>query len=102
MRLGVHDFAQPSEGLIGHVGVQRFEVTATATHRGERVAVRLPGDADPEPDLHVARRLRGWRGPPRVEGYRARDAVCAPARVRGPRSEERRVGKECRSRWSPY
>src|SRR6266571_4983283 len=22
--------------------------------------------------------------------------------VRGPRSEERRVGKECRSRWSPY
>ena len=21
---------------------------------------------------------------------------------RGPRSEERRVGKECRSRWSPY
>ena len=25
------------------------------------------------------------------DGYRA-----------GPRSEERRVGKECRSRWSPY
>ena len=22
--------------------------------------------------------------------------------VRGSRSEERRVGKECRSRWSPY
>ena len=22
--------------------------------------------------------------------------------VRSPRSEERRVGKECRSRWSPY
>ena len=22
--------------------------------------------------------------------------------VLGPRSEERRVGKECRSRWSPY
>ena len=27
--------------------------------------------------------------------------VCAYARSRG-RSEERRVGKECRSRWSPY
>src|SRR3989440_1618516 len=25
-----------------------------------------------------------------------------PARVEGLRSEERRVGKECRSRWSPY
>src|ERR1043166_8302983 len=26
----------------------------------------------------------------------------APEEIRGPRSEERRVGKECRSRWSPY
>src|SRR5687768_18597239 len=26
---------------------------------------------------------------------------CARRRI-GPRSEERRVGKECRSRWSPY
>ena len=26
----------------------------------------------------------------------------APPRSSGPRSEERRVGKECRSRWSPY
>src|SRR2546425_125797 len=25
-----------------------------------------------------------------------------PARLDDPRSEERRVGKECRSRWSPY
>ena len=33
-------------------------------------------------------------------------ASAKPALVRGPlhttRSEERRVGKECRSRWSPY
>src|SRR3712207_7999831 len=35
----------------------------------------------------VDRRRAGRRGPP-------------PADVR--RSEERRVGKECRSRWSPY
>src|SRR3989449_8448429 len=26
----------------------------------------------------------------------------APGEPRAPRSEERRVGKECRSRWSPY
>src|SRR3989454_12569106 len=25
-----------------------------------------------------------------------------PTDLKGPRSEERRVGKECRSRWSPY
>ena len=26
----------------------------------------------------------------------------SPLHLMGPRSEERRVGKECRSRWSPY
>src|SRR2546430_12069276 len=31
------------------------------------------------------------------------EALSAPdARMEWPRSEERRVGKECRSRWSPY
>src|SRR5256886_2959162 len=36
----------------------------------------------------------------RDESLSARQAF---AKVRGPeRSEERRVGKECRSRWSPY
>ena len=31
------------------------------------------------------------------------DATARPSRPYGaPRSEERRVGKECRSRWSPY
>src|SRR5574341_227816 len=51
----------------------------------------------------------GWR--PRVENalvINAPDRPGALARVartlaqRGIRSEERRVGKECRSRWSPY
>src|SRR3712207_8523500 len=46
----------------------------------------------------VARRLAGPRGA-------AEDAAPAVGRlgtVRAARSEERRVGKECRSRWSPY
>src|SRR2546428_5809160 len=29
-------------------------------------------------------------------------AACAPPTAMYARSEERRVGKECRSRWSPY
>ena len=36
---------------------------------------------------------------------RSREVPCAPTEeeaVRDDRSEERRVGKECRSRWSPY
>ena len=37
--------------------------------------------------------------------YAAKEAVMKAFGVgifQGPRSEERRVGKECRSRWSPY
>ena len=30
------------------------------------------------------------------------DEATSEAEIRPPRSEERRVGKECRSRWSPY
>src|SRR3712207_9346799 len=45
-----------------------------------------------------------------VEGYASErrgvivgvDAPLAVPNERGTRSEERRVGKECRSRWSPY
>src|SRR6266704_6397676 len=33
---------------------------------------------------------------------RARSAKCSPPSSRPTRSEERRVGKECRSRWSGY
>src|SRR5882762_11076965 len=45
----------------------------------------------------VVGQFRGRVGAQRVEGQNRRSS---PSRVR--RSEERRVGKECRSRWSPY
>ena len=38
---------------------------------------------------------------PLLEGIIANIGVLLPV-VLGMRSEERRVGKECRSRWSPY
>src|SRR3712207_8551982 len=38
----------------------------------------------------------------REEVERSAEAAARPARPLGDRSEERRVGKECRSRWSPY
>ena len=40
----------------------------------------------------------GYRGLPAVD----RVSVAGPFKPTGARSEERRVGKECRSRWSPY
>src|SRR5256886_15211202 len=39
--------------------------------------------------------IRGFIVPTNTKGFSAKDQ-------KGKRSEERRVGKECRSRWSPY
>src|SRR3989440_2856587 len=41
-------------------------------------------------------------GPPSRAVARERGRVGRPGPARALRSEERRVGKECRSRWSPY
>src|SRR3712207_7230185 len=41
-----------------------------------------------------------WEDPMRIP--RIHTDPTRPADADGPRSEERRVGKECRSRWSPY
>ena len=59
-------------------------------------------------DLRASRRSERWGG--RLDAkvparQRRRDRVAEGKRPRrrvGARSEERRVGKECRSRWSPY
>src|SRR4029077_881163 len=60
-------------------------------------------------DLLTQARLGGTRRDPRSLRCRSvRILRLGPAHVRErpqplvPRSEERRVGKECRSRWSPY
>ena len=47
---------------------------------------------------YVAEVSRGWDEP------NARDMgrITSQPNAKGERSEERRVGKECRSRWSPY
>ena len=37
-----------------------------------------------------------------VERYFSKVVIAAPGHEMKSRSEERRVGKECRSRWSPY
>ena len=37
-----------------------------------------------------------------LEGFDLNEVFCLGCSWHGNRSEERRVGKECRSRWSPY
>src|SRR5256885_3952712 len=66
-------------------------------------ALRDPG-AEPISEDHGNRR----HGPQRDGGGRENRQRVSVARLQGgggelrERSEERRVGKECRSRWSPY
>src|SRR2546425_12633646 len=63
------------------------------------VSPPAPGGAALRPARsHDARPLHA-RLRPRRAGLRR---LHARHRTRDPRSEERRVGKECRSRWSPY
>jgi len=70
---------------------------------GSAAAVPLPGlggASDP-----AWRRAGSLSGPPSVSvtGFSPDPPVPgSPVRIVGSRSEERRVGKECRSRWSPY
>src|SRR3712207_6939304 len=78
-------FFQAEDGIrdIGVTGVQTCALPISG-----RPARRRSGAA--------ARRARpGPAGPARASPPRTRSA-------RHARSEERRVGKECRSRWSPY
>src|SRR2546425_2880076 len=54
--------------------------------------------------LNLRRPLRARKGLLRLSHrpWRALQTPGLQMPTRGPRSEERRVGKECRSRWSPY
>src|SRR2546430_4323395 len=49
--------------------------------------------------VHAGERHVGRRG---EIAHRGRVIALVGEDLRRPRSEERRVGKECRSRWSPY
>ena len=59
----------------------------------------------PDPTVQEFRHVSGIDHPIDPEGLQAL-MTTTPYRIgtgrAGPRSEERRVGKECRSRWSPY
>src|SRR3712207_6874174 len=67
------------------------DVCSSNLHRGHRV-----GGVHP-----AARALAGTRPPLDLQQLAAVHPSCAEL-ADGLRSEERRVGKECRSRWSPY
>src|SRR3712207_9474412 len=85
-------FFQAEDGIrdIGVTGVQTCALPISATTR--RAAAGSPGMA-----AAVAASHSWWVISPAIAG-RSR----SHANASGGRSEERRVGEECRSRWSPY
>src|SRR2546427_9359035 len=77
---------------------------ATARNTGEESVIAGNVDVAPQAGNKRPRPLLDRAGPLLFQKCTlARDAPAVPTEpaVR-PRSEERRVGKECRSRWSPY
>src|SRR3712207_7035421 len=89
-------FFQAEDGIrdIGVTGVQTCALPISHRLRERRGRVRPVGVEDVDVlQAHPAQRL--------VEAGEDVLAATAALAVRT-RSEERRVGKECRSRWSPY
>ena len=93
-------------------GDRRFDVVVRLPEavRGKvddigRLRIPLPGAID-QPrgfvPLQDVARIERVIGPNQISREDGKRRVVVTANVRGRRSEERRVGKECRSRWSPY
>src|SRR2546425_10838356 len=85
-----------------------FRSTELEPHARGIEALSAPEGASFDAPAYVAALLEDARAAgARVEfGVAVRRIIepggTSPARVLTSRSEERRVGKECRSRWSPY
>ena len=92
--------------LLRHAGVRRLRGPVAARRDARRLAGRAQGDLPPVRLGSSRTSLSAWRSTSRRPGpasRRSRDTGSSLSAVPAPRrSEERRVGKECRSRWSPY
>ena len=86
--------ALPSLGLAA--GEFKTEI---APGDSDYVQVSYGGPFKPDPDTE-APKLKVTSTPPKGAKVKAGDKI--KVTIKASRSEERRVGKECRSRWSPY
>src|SRR5256885_6674766 len=96
-------FFQAEDGIRDYkvTGVQTCALPIYPRLRSPSATARLRGSiVHGRPGRRVGRGLPGVRIPRETRGTTAARPF-ADRREQG-RSEERRVGKECRSRWSPY
>src|SRR3989441_3808784 len=99
-------FDQARDGFVMGEGaaVLVLEERGRALARGARIYAELIGYAFTDDAYHMTAPRPGGRQAARAIRLALADARVAPGEVGyvNARSEERRVGKECRSRWSPY
>ena len=106
MRIDRNRALMPAVHFMTDINAPGFRA---GVRRRRRRVIRANADIDPDPVLRPA---RGHEANPVWRVHREMTAVISHAWRRGQlnrkvdhatsRSEERRVGKECRSRWSPY
>src|SRR3712207_8417153 len=94
-------FFQAEDGIrdIGVTGVQTCALPICAVRTGESLAARFAAKEAVAKALGAPGDLR-WHDAEVTVGDHGRPRLTVRGTVA--RSEERRVGKECRSRWSPY
>src|SRR5256885_11692697 len=90
-------FFQAEDGIRDYkvTGVQTCALPICTQRPRSTGDVRLPYDV-------TVSRLPFPSNPQRFSSVNVTRRNCVPRTPGIPRSEERRVGKECRSRWSPY
>src|SRR5687768_17973991 len=100
-------FFQAEDGIrdVAVTGVQTcaLPIWPGSPPRADRLPSRRRTTAPSSPPAErPARRSRRPADPPRSDSRRTATTPVQTRRARPPRSEERRVGKECRSRWAQY
>src|SRR5713101_7113838 len=106
MLIGKRNRVSNSDGLLQVfrlIWTQKNHVAAQRRIRGVNVAEHLRLNGVPHPLAPGNVQLRAQLFPlVSVEDTQWNTHTDAEVLIYGRRSEERRVGKECRSRWSPY
>ena len=86
-----------AEGTIRWIKDQSFPIQDR-----DGVIYRIAGVAEDITEEKLAQELLEQRVSERTESLHRKEEELIVAKDEAERSEERRVGKECRSRWSPY
>ena len=90
------------QAYLHSLGITAWQDAIVEPQAEERAYVALASRGELTARVVGAMWWERHRGPEQIEEFVARREATSIGRYQATRSEERRVGKECRSRWSPY